>query len=600
MKCFRSFIFALLLLVPGSKFCSANEVLPSPNQTRKLTPIPDKLVVLTFDDSVKSHFTYVRSVLLKHNFGATFFITEGFDFPTNKRDYMSWEEIARLHSDGFEIGNHTRDHMSVTARSVRKLTEQLEAINAKCEQYGIPRPVSFAWPGNAIHPEALAVLRTAGIKFARRGGEPEYSYEKGRGVAYEPGLDHPLLIPSAADARPKWELDDFVFGASQAHSGQIAVLQFHGVPDLAHPWVNSSIKQFEQYMQYLADNNYKVIAMRDLEKYVDPDVVPSRWDAAIVDRARFLKSKQPRVNFRPLESDAAQWLENMIIWHGFSPSEISAATGLSNQEVRQTVKQNGLTFNARHTQRKMSSIKILPYPGGRHPRTGFLDGAIRPQRETKLSVFLPWNPQHYVVLDIPEAIRRDNESRNGLLYLAHSHVDTMWTKRGIALPYLEWQPIPRGFECERTLPNNVTFGTRVEVDGANEKTVFEQSIRMEMWLTNHSQELLSNLVVQNCQLLKMAPEFSAADPDTRVVRPPFIAVRSSAGDHWTVMAWTPNKRAWANPPCPCIHSDPQFPDCLPGETKRLHGWFSFFKGSDIESELNRIESIWEPLQNRRN
>ena len=33
---------------------------------------------------------------------------------------------------------------------------------------------------------------------------------------------------------------------------------------------------------------------------------------------------------------------------------------------------------------------MLPYPGGRHPRLGFLDGAIRPQRETKVSVFAPW------------------------------------------------------------------------------------------------------------------------------------------------------------------------------------------------------------------
>jgi peptidoglycan/xylan/chitin deacetylase (PgdA/CDA1 family) len=79
-----------------------------------LEPIPDKLVVLTFDDSAKSHHTTVRPILKRYGFGATFFITEGFDFPTNKNDYMTWQEIAELHRDGFEIGNHTLDHMSVT------------------------------------------------------------------------------------------------------------------------------------------------------------------------------------------------------------------------------------------------------------------------------------------------------------------------------------------------------------------------------------------------------------------------------------------------------------------------------------------------------
>src|SRR5213082_3426683 len=84
-------------------------------------PVPDRLVVLTFDDASKSHSTVARPLLKLYGFGATFFVTEGFDFPTNKRDYMSWEEIARLHADGFEIGNHTRDHKAVTAGSLRDL-----------------------------------------------------------------------------------------------------------------------------------------------------------------------------------------------------------------------------------------------------------------------------------------------------------------------------------------------------------------------------------------------------------------------------------------------------------------------------------------------
>src|SRR5688500_19188052 len=94
-----------------------------------LEPIPDKLIVLTFDDASKSHYTVARPLLQKYKFGATFFVTEGWDFATNKRDYMSWEEIAQLHKDGFEVGNHTRDHMSVTPKTVRDLAAQVRAIN---------------------------------------------------------------------------------------------------------------------------------------------------------------------------------------------------------------------------------------------------------------------------------------------------------------------------------------------------------------------------------------------------------------------------------------------------------------------------------------
>src|ERR1700745_408984 len=118
-------------------------------------PVPDKLVVLTFDDASKLHFTVARPLLLKHRFGATFFVTEGWDFATNKTDYMSWEEIAQLHKDGFEIGNHTRDHKGITASSIPDIPVQLGAINAQCEKHGIPRTTSFAYPGNAFAKEGL-------------------------------------------------------------------------------------------------------------------------------------------------------------------------------------------------------------------------------------------------------------------------------------------------------------------------------------------------------------------------------------------------------------------------------------------------------------
>jgi hypothetical protein len=40
---------------------------------------------------------------------------------------------------------------------------------------------------------------------------------------------------------------------------------------------------------------------------------------------------------------------------------------------------------------------------------------------------------------------------------------------------------------------------------------------------------------------------------------------------------------------PCLHSDPKFPDCDPGQTQHLRGWLSFYEGADLDSELQRIE-----------
>lgn len=232
-------------------------------------PIPDKVVVLTFDDAKASHYTVVRPILKKYGFSATFFITEGFTFRTNKEDYLTWEQIAELHRDGFEIGNHTRDHMSLTRVNLPRLKEQVDAINAQCAAHGIPTPVSFAYPGNTIDPDAIPMLAELGFRFARRGGAPEYPYEEGNGFAYEPGRDHPLLLPSAGDARPFWTLENLKRATDQATNGKIAILQFHGAPDVEHPWVNTPRERFEEYMKYLHDGHFTVVALRDLTRYVD-------------------------------------------------------------------------------------------------------------------------------------------------------------------------------------------------------------------------------------------------------------------------------------------------------------------------------------------
>src|SRR5262249_33353166 len=145
---------------------------------------------------------------------------------------------------------------------------------------------------------ALAVLKANGILLARRGGSPEYAYREGRGFAYEPGLDHPLLVPSAGDARPSWTIDNLITAVEQARRGRIAVLQFHGVPDKAHPWVHTSPEQFEAYMDYLSQHGYRVIAMRDLMKYVDPKVVPADPLGVMKDRARLVVAGKSPDDFR--------------------------------------------------------------------------------------------------------------------------------------------------------------------------------------------------------------------------------------------------------------------------------------------------------------
>lgn len=275
------------------------------------------------------------------------------------------------------------------------------------------------------------------------------------------------------------------------------------------------------------------------------------------------------------------WLTNMIVDHRFSHEEVHAATGLTAEQIADATRRLKIGDATEGTPTPPDRVRILPYPGGRHPRIGFQDGAINPQRETKFSAFLPWEGGGYVVVDMPEAIF----SNLGLTYLAHTHVPTIWTNRGIELPRQEWQRRPDGsLASERTLPNGIRFAALVVPE--------KEGVRMELELNNGTKERLTDLRVQNCVMLKAAPGFDQQTNDNKHFQEPYVACRSSGGNRWIVTAWEPCHRAWANPPCPCLHSDPKFPDCEPGETRRVRGWLSFYEGSDLAGELKRLDGLW--------
>jgi hypothetical protein len=295
---------------------------------------------------------------------------------------------------------------------------------------------------------------------------------------------------------------------------------------------------------------------------------------------RTLDADEPSNHRRPAnDAELRYWLENMIWHHGFATEEVQAATGLTTDEIEAARARLEIGPDKKTPRHDGEPLRVLPYPGGRHPRIGFLGGAVRPQRETKISVFAPWDDSSYVVVDIPEAIW----SNLGLTYLAHTHVPTIWSKQHIELEPLEWNRHDDGtLDFERTLPNGIRFGTKIRPT--------TDAVRMEMWLFNGTPEPLSDLRVQNCVMLKGAPGFTEQTNDNKVLSAPYSAARSDDGRRWIITAWEPNHRAWANATCPCLHSDPKFPDCPPGETRRAAGWLSFYEGTDIEAEFKRIDA----------
>ncbi len=272
------------------------------------------------------------------------------------------------------------------------------------------------------------------------------------------------------------------------------------------------------------------------------------------------------------------WVDNMAVHHGYTDEEIARVLGKDAADVPALLAAHGVRREASRGTRG-AAIKVLPYPGGRHPRIGFLDGAIDPHRGTKVSIFTPWDPRSYVVVDLPEALWWNHHGRRELLCLAHTHIPTHWDKASVELDRIDWTRGADGvLEFHRRLPNGVEFGARVEPRA--------DRVVMTLTMKNGSDRTITGLGTQVCVMLKGARGFNAQTNDNKVTVGTTVACRSDDGKRHVVTRWD-DGAVWNNGRCPCMHSNPRFPDLAPGACAVVRGELYFYDGADLEGEVRR-------------
>lgn len=215
-----------------------------------------KTIVLTFDDACTNHLDFVVPLLKKYGFGATFFVCSREVWgEENAKYFMTGDGFAALHRAGFEIGNHTISHAHLPELNDDGCREEIGRLNEYLASYGIPKPVSFAYPGGPYAPNAVNVIAESGLKCARTTEQ---------GLWDLTGTD-PMRVPSYAIAEPHADLFDLAMAKAGEirNENQAVVLLYHGVPDIAHPWCNTPPEMFEAHMKYLFEQGFQVISMAD-------------------------------------------------------------------------------------------------------------------------------------------------------------------------------------------------------------------------------------------------------------------------------------------------------------------------------------------------
>jgi len=224
-------------------------------------PIPDKTVVFTFDDGCASGATVAAPILKKNGFGGTFYVSDAYGFRERKDWYLTWRQIKGMADDGFEIGNHTRGHGMLSMTDEGGLKAYIWTLEDEAIANRIPKPTTLAWPFYIVNTKYYSLLSSWGYTFGRGG----------HGRVYRPTVDHPLDAPSFAVGGVGMTIEGFISAVQQATAGRVVVLCFHGTPDMEHAGVGTNPDLFEDMVDYCKENNYHVMAMRDLAQYIDTE-----------------------------------------------------------------------------------------------------------------------------------------------------------------------------------------------------------------------------------------------------------------------------------------------------------------------------------------
>ncbi len=229
-----------------------------------------KRLVFTFDDGVRSHYDLVRPLFKERGLTGTFFIPANRNLwlhvktdPQMREGGLSWRELLEMHADGFEMANHTLDHVPLTELDHKGIVAQIIGLDAQFAANDLPRPISFGFPGYWCNDDVVASVKSTHIRFARTGyidGDliPNHHDKRLAVRHYAPGMTDPHRIYCTGILNDWYTTKTFISDLEATPDGCVAIFTAHGF-QRHQRWM-----LFQEMVKYVVDRGYETINMRDL------------------------------------------------------------------------------------------------------------------------------------------------------------------------------------------------------------------------------------------------------------------------------------------------------------------------------------------------
>ena len=125
--------------------------------------LPQKPLLLTFDDGYSDFATYAAPILKEYGFAATVFVPTGL---IENAGYMNWSAVENLgHSGGILMSNHTWSHHSV-AEASDMIEKEITTADNQLVIHSLNTPKVFAYPYGVENETAETILGQKGYLLA--------------------------------------------------------------------------------------------------------------------------------------------------------------------------------------------------------------------------------------------------------------------------------------------------------------------------------------------------------------------------------------------------------------------------------------------------
>ncbi|HTK11593.1 MAG TPA: polysaccharide deacetylase family protein [Ktedonobacteraceae bacterium] len=137
--------------------------------------LPERPVVLTFDDGFADFLANALPVLQTYHFTATLYITTAFIDGTSRwlqhegeasRPMLSWQDVSEIAASGIECGAHTHTHPQLDTLTASRAKNEIEQSKKLLEDHLGQEVASFAYPYGYFTAHVRQQVREAGFRSA--------------------------------------------------------------------------------------------------------------------------------------------------------------------------------------------------------------------------------------------------------------------------------------------------------------------------------------------------------------------------------------------------------------------------------------------------